>query len=73
MILNANGGKINDKESNSYDYIGGDNSGTTMSLLPYMPVRGRIHVLMVGIQKKMVVEKFINMFSGDSGIRKKNR
>lgn len=39
LILNANGGKINDKESNSYDYIGGDNSGTTMSLLPYMPVR----------------------------------
>ena len=39
MILNANGGKINDKESNSYDYIGGSNSGTTMSLLPYMPVR----------------------------------
>lgn len=39
LILNANGGKINDKESNSYDYIGGGNSGTTMSLLPYMPVR----------------------------------
>ena len=39
LILNANGGKINNKESNSYDYIGGDNSGTTMSLLPYMPVR----------------------------------
>jgi len=39
LILNANGGKINDKESNSYDYIGGSNSGTTMSLLPYMPVR----------------------------------
>ena len=39
LILNANGGKINDKESNSYDYIGGSNSGTTMSLLPYMPVQ----------------------------------
>ena len=39
LILNANGGKIDGKESNSYDYIGGDNSGTTMSLLPYMPVR----------------------------------
>ena len=39
LILNANGGKINGKESNSYDYIGGSNSGTTMSLLPYMPVR----------------------------------
>ena len=39
LKLNANGGKIDGKESNSYDYIGGDNSGTTMSLLPYMPVR----------------------------------
>ena len=39
LILNANGGKINDKESNSYDYIGGGNSGTAMSLLPYIPVR----------------------------------
>ena len=39
LKLNANGGKIDGKEYNSYDYIGGDNSGTTMSLLPYMPVR----------------------------------
>ena len=39
LILNANGGKIDGKESNSYDYIGGGNSGTTMSLLPYIPVR----------------------------------
>ncbi len=39
LKLNANGGKINGKESNSYDYIGGSNSGTTMSLLPYAPVR----------------------------------
>jgi len=39
LKLNANGGKIDGKESNSYDYIGGDNSGTSMSLLPYMPVR----------------------------------
>ena len=39
LKLNANGGKIDGKESNSYDYIGGGNSGTTMSLLPYMPVR----------------------------------
>ena len=39
LKLNANGGKINGKESNSYDYIGGSNSGTTMSLLPYTPVR----------------------------------
>ena len=37
--LNANGGKIDGKEFNSYDYIGGGNSGTTMSLLPYIPVR----------------------------------
>ncbi len=39
LKLNANGGKIDGKESNSYDYIGGSNSGTTMSLLPYTPVR----------------------------------
>ena len=39
LKLNANGGKIDGKESNSYDYIGGGNSGTKMSLLPYIPVR----------------------------------
>lgn len=39
LKLNANGGKIDGKEINSYDYIGGSNSGTTMSLLPYVPVR----------------------------------
>ena len=39
LKLNANGGKIDGKESNSYDYIGGGNSGTTMMLLPYIPVR----------------------------------
>lgn len=39
LKLNANGGKLNGKEINSYDYIGGENSGTTMSLLPYIPVK----------------------------------
>lgn len=39
LKLDANGGKIDGKEFNSYDYIGGGNSGTTMSLLPYIPVR----------------------------------
>ena len=39
LKLNANGGKIEGKEINSYDYIGGSNSGTSMSLLPYIPVR----------------------------------
>lgn len=39
LKLNANGGKLNGKEINSYDYIGVENSGTTMSLLPYTPVR----------------------------------
>lgn len=39
LKLNANGGKIDGKEYNSYDYIGGNNSGTSMSLLPYMPVK----------------------------------
>ena len=39
LILNANGGKIDDKESNKYDYVAGRFSGTSMSLLPYIPVR----------------------------------
>ncbi len=39
LILNANGGTINGKASNKYDYLGGENSGTAMSLLPYTPVR----------------------------------
>lgn len=39
LILNANGGTIGGKESNKYDYLGGENSGTDMSLLPYVPVR----------------------------------
>lgn len=39
LILNANGGTIDGKESNKYDYLGGGNSGTSMSLLPYVPER----------------------------------
>lgn len=39
LILNANGGTIEGKASNKYDYLGGGNSGTAMSLLPYIPVR----------------------------------
>lgn len=39
LILNANGGTIDGKTSNKYDYLGGGNSGTDMSLLPYVPVR----------------------------------
>ena len=39
LILNANGGTIDGKASNKYDYLGGGNSGTAMSLLPYTPVR----------------------------------
>ena len=39
LILNANGGTIDGKTSNQYDYLGGGNSGTSMSLLPYTPVR----------------------------------
>ena len=39
LILNANGGTIDGKTSNKYDYLGGGNSGTNMSLLPYIPVR----------------------------------
>lgn len=39
LILNANGGTIDGKKTNKYDYLGGGNSGTSMSLLPYTPVR----------------------------------
>lgn len=39
LILNANGGTISGNTSNKYDYLGGGNSGTAMSLLPYIPVR----------------------------------
>lgn len=39
VTLNANGGQLNGKESNTYDYVGGRDSGALMSLLPYVPVR----------------------------------
>lgn len=39
LVLDANGGTIDGKLSNKYDYVGGANSGTSMSLLPYIPVR----------------------------------
>ena len=39
VILNANGGTIEGKESAKYNYLGGGNSGTSMSLLPYVPTR----------------------------------
>ncbi|WP_295268160.1 InlB B-repeat-containing protein [uncultured Catenibacterium sp.] len=39
LTLNGNGGMIEGKEANTYDYVGGGNSGTSMSLLPYIPVR----------------------------------
>lgn len=39
LILNANGGTIDGKSSDKYDYLGGADSGTSMSLLPYTPVR----------------------------------
>ena len=39
LTLNANGGTIDGKESNTYDYVGGRDSGASMSLLPYVPVR----------------------------------
>lgn len=39
LILNANGGTIDGKTFNKYDYLGGGDSGTAMSLLPYTPVR----------------------------------
>lgn len=39
VTLNANGGTIDGKESAKYNYLGGGNSGTSMSLLPYVPTR----------------------------------
>ena len=39
LILNANGGTISGNTSSKYDYLGGGNSGTSMSLLPYIPER----------------------------------
>ena len=39
LTLNANGGTIDGKASDKYDYVGGGNSGTSMSLLPYVPIR----------------------------------
>ncbi len=39
LILNANGGTISGSASKKYDYLGGGNSGTAMSLIPYIPVR----------------------------------
>ena len=37
--MDANGGTIDGKKSAKYNYLGGGNSGTSMSLLPYVPVR----------------------------------
>ena len=39
LILDANGGTIDNELSKKYDYLGGGNSGTDMSLLPYVPTR----------------------------------
>lgn len=39
VTLDANGGTIDGKESAKYNYLGGGNSGTSMSLLPYVPTR----------------------------------
>lgn len=39
VILNANGGTIEGKKSAKYNYLGGGNSGTSMSLLPYVPTK----------------------------------
>lgn len=39
LKLNANGGTVDGKAIGEYDYLGGGDSGTSMSLLPYTPVR----------------------------------
>ncbi|WP_296135300.1 InlB B-repeat-containing protein [uncultured Eubacterium sp.] len=39
VTLDANGGTIDGKKSAKYNYLGGGNSGTSLSLLPYVPTR----------------------------------
>ena len=39
VTLDANGGTIDGNKSAKYNYLGGGNSGTSMSLLPYVPTR----------------------------------
>ena len=39
LVLDANGGTISGELSKKYDYTGGGDSGTSMSLLPYIPER----------------------------------
>ena len=39
LTLNANGGTLDGKEDQKYDYVGGRDSGASMSLLPYVPAR----------------------------------
>ncbi len=39
VTLNANGGTIDGKASEKYDYVGGGNSATDMSVFQYVPVR----------------------------------
>lgn len=39
LKLDANGGKIDGQDSKLYYYLAGNNSGTSMSLLPYIPTR----------------------------------
>ena len=39
ISLNANGGTIDGETIKKYDYLSGADSGTSMSLLPYVPVR----------------------------------
>lgn len=69
LILNANGGTINGKTSNKYDYLSGGNSGTSMSLLPYIPVREG-YTFNGWNSKMMEAEKIINICIGEFGIKK---
>ncbi len=39
LTLNANGGKIDGKEYKQYDYLGGDDSSTSMPIFHYIPER----------------------------------
>lgn len=63
---------IEGKESHICNYVGGANSGTSMSLLPYTPVRDG-YTFNGWNTKKMVVEKISNISTGDPGIIMKNQ
>lgn len=70
LTLNANGGTLDGNEAKKYDYIGGRDSGASMSLLPYVPVREG-YTFNGWNTKKDGSGKITSMFIGDFGITTK--